>query len=174
MRITVACDVDNPLFGPDGAAFVFGPQKGATPGQVRLLDESLRRLAVRLDKLDSANTPGAGAAGGLGFGMLAFFGATLRSGVDLGSRRGGTCGPHFAVPLCALPGEGRLDSQTCAAKPPRASPDFASPWACRASPSPVRFMPMQRRSMPRGSPPRFRFMMVRFRWIGRCASAATS
>src|SRR6185312_8496867 len=77
MQITVACDVVNPLFGPNGAAVVFGPQKGATPQQVEQLDDSLRRLAERTDKLQAANTPGAGAAGGLGFGMLAWFGATL-------------------------------------------------------------------------------------------------
>src|SRR5688500_8363084 len=84
VRITVACDVINPLFGPDGAAPVFGPQKGATPADVKQLDEMLRGLAIRLGKLDEANTPGAGAAGGLGFGMLAFFpNVTLRGGFEI-------------------------------------------------------------------------------------------
>src|SRR4051812_4208864 len=84
VRITVACDVINPLFGPNGAAPVFGPQKGATPDIVRELDDALRALAHRLGKLVEANTPGAGAAGGLGFGMLAFFpNATLQRGFEI-------------------------------------------------------------------------------------------
>jgi glycerate kinase len=110
VKITVACDVTNPLYGPDGAAQVFGPQKGATPDVVRQLDDMLRELAQRLGKPAEASTPGAGAAGGLGFGMLAFFtNATLRSGVDivldathLGERLAG-------ADLC-ITGEGRLDA----------------------------------------------------------------
>ncbi|HEX5243949.1 MAG TPA: glycerate kinase [Tepidisphaeraceae bacterium] len=117
MQITVACDVVNPLFGPNGAAVVFGPQKGATPPQVKQLDDSLRRLAERTGKLEAANTPGAGAAGGLGFGMLAWFGATLASGVqtiidavDLQSRL-------RQSDLC-ITGEGKLDEQTLHGKTP--------------------------------------------------------
>src|SRR5207302_8330205 len=83
IRITVASDVTNPLFGPNGAAAVFGPQKGATPQQVEELDGLLRRLAERCGKMDVANSPGAGAAGGLGFAMMAFFNATLRPGFDI-------------------------------------------------------------------------------------------
>src|SRR4051794_7463737 len=81
--LTVACDVTNPLYGPNGAAAVFGPQKGATPEVVRWLDDELRALANRLGKTTEANTPGAGAAGGLGFALLAWFGAELRSGVEI-------------------------------------------------------------------------------------------
>ena len=117
MHITVACDVTNPLFGPNGAAVVFGPQKGATPEQVEQLDNSLRRLAERTGKFEAANTPGAGAAGGLGFGMLAWFGATLASGVqtvidavDLQSRL-------RQSDLC-ITGEGKLDEQTLHGKAP--------------------------------------------------------
>ena len=117
VRITVACDVTNPLYGPDGAAHVYGPQKGATPQQVRELDESLRQLARRLGKEAEARTPGAGAAGGLGFGMLAFFGATLRRGVEivteatrLEQRLGG-------ADLC-ITGEGRLDRSSLNGKAP--------------------------------------------------------
>jgi len=117
MQITVACDVVNPLFGRNGAAVVFGPQKGATPQQVKQLDDSLRRLAERTDKLQAASAPGAGAAGGLGFGMLAWFGATLASGVqtvldavDLQSRL-------RQADLC-ITGEGKLDEQTLHGKTP--------------------------------------------------------
>lgn len=117
VRITVACDVRTPLYGPDGAAPVFGPQKGATPEVVRELDDSLRRLAERLGKVAEAQRPGAGAAGGLGFGMLAFFGATLRPGFDivadatrLRERLGG-------ADLC-LTGEGRFDASSLTGKAP--------------------------------------------------------
>src|SRR5439155_17288951 len=101
IKITVACDVTNPLFGPSGAARVFGPQKGAAPQQIEELDFWLRRLAQRCGKMAEANTPGAGAAGGLGFCMLAFFGATLRPGFDvvvvvIHLR------PRFAAPLRAV------------------------------------------------------------------------
>lgn len=135
MRITVACDVTNPLFGPNGAAVVFGPQKGATPRQVQQLDDSLRRLAERTGKLEAAKTPGAGAAGGLGFGMLAWFGATLASGVqtvidavDLQSRL-------RQSDLC-ITGEGKLDEQTLHGKTPlgiaRAAKDAGVPCVALA------------------------------------------
>jgi glycerate kinase len=130
LRIVVACDVTNPLYGPDGAAPVFGPQKGATPEQVRRLDDSLRRLAGRLGKTAEANTPGAGAAGGLGFGMLAYFGATLRSGVDIVldavRLRERLAGPPRAD-LC-LTGEGRLDASSRHGKAP-----VGVARACRAA-----------------------------------------
>lgn len=84
-EITVMCDIDNPLFGPAGAACVFGPQKGADEAQVKLLDEGLRQLdwAVRrsLNRTLSEN-PGSGAAGGMGFGMQAFFNAPLEMGIE--------------------------------------------------------------------------------------------
>lgn len=83
-RITVLCDVTNPLCGPHGAAAVFAPQKGATPQQVAQLDAGLRHLAKlvagALDR-DILAVPGGGAAGGLGAGMVAFFAATLTPGV---------------------------------------------------------------------------------------------
>jgi glycerate kinase len=117
VRITVACDVTNPLYGPNGAAHVFGPQKGATPEQAVQLDNSLRRLAERLDRLKEANTPGAGAAGGLGFGMLAFFGATLRPGVDIVIDAVNLRERLAKADLC-ITGEGRLDAQSLAGKAP--------------------------------------------------------
>lgn len=85
-RITAMCDVDNPLTGPHGAAQVFGPQKGADPAEVVRLDEGLSHLAgvIRRDLgLEVASLPGAGAAGGMGAGLVAFFGAELRPGIDV-------------------------------------------------------------------------------------------
>jgi glycerate 2-kinase len=117
VRITVACDVTNPLFGPDGAAPVFGPQKGATPEQVTDFDRRLRELATHLGKLKEANTPGAGAAGGLGFGMLAFFGATLRPGVDIVLGAVNLRQRLAGADLC-ITGEGRIDAQSLGGKAP--------------------------------------------------------
>jgi glycerate kinase len=111
VKITVACDVTNPLFGPNGAARIFGPQKGASPQDVATLDTSLQHLAERLGKLSEANTPGAGAAGGLGFGMLAYFGATLRSGIDIVLDATQFDERLRGVDL-VLTGEGRMDAQT--------------------------------------------------------------
>lgn len=82
--LSVLCDVTNPLCGPQGAARVFGPQKGATPWQVEMLEAGLENLAgVIEDQLgvDVKNIPGGGAAGGFGAGALAFFGGSLQSGV---------------------------------------------------------------------------------------------
>jgi glycerate kinase len=81
--ITVACDVTNPLAGPTGASHVFAPQKGATPKQVQWLDAQLAALAARCHKEEEAQSPGAGAAGGLGWAMLSFFNATLTPGAQL-------------------------------------------------------------------------------------------
>jgi len=117
VRITVACDVANPLYGPNGAAAVFGPQKGARPQQVRWLDSALRRLAERTGKMTEANTPGAGAAGGLGFGMLAFFGAALRPGAQIVIEATRLRQRLTGVDLC-ITGEGRLDAQSLHGKTP--------------------------------------------------------
>lgn len=79
------CDVNNPLFGKSGAAYVFGPQKGANDETVRLLDKGLEHLSdqlVRHLNLDVAQIPGAGAAGGLGAGIIAFLNGTLESGIE--------------------------------------------------------------------------------------------
>ena len=79
------CDIDTPLHGEKGAAYIFGPQKGATPAIVQELDEGLRHLDQVLQRdlgLSLAEAKGAGAAGGMGFGMLAFFGAALQMGID--------------------------------------------------------------------------------------------
>ena len=117
VKITVACDVTNPLFGPSGAARVFGPQKGATPAQVRQLDDSMRALAQRLGRTSQATNPGAGAAGGLGFGMLAFFNATLKPGVDIVIEATGLRQRLAGADLC-ITGEGKLDAQSLSGKTP--------------------------------------------------------
>jgi glycerate 2-kinase len=109
--IQVACDVTNPLCGPQGAAFVYGPQKGATPEQIRQLDAALLELARRNEKLPQANLPGAGAAGGLGFGMVAFFGATLRSGIEIVMDSVNFSERLARADLC-ITGEGRFDAQS--------------------------------------------------------------
>ncbi|HCM87855.1 MULTISPECIES: glycerate kinase family protein [Enterococcus] len=85
-EIIIASDVTNPLTGPTGASVVFGPQKGATPAMVNELDSNLVHYAEVIKKdltIDVKNQPGAGAAGGLGAGLLVFTGASLRSGVEL-------------------------------------------------------------------------------------------
>ncbi|MDN6691737.1 MAG: glycerate kinase, partial [Enterococcus sp.] len=86
IEIIIASDVTNPLTGPDGASVVFGPQKGATPEMVKVLDDNLAHYAAVIKKefaIDIEAKPGAGAAGGLGAGLLVFAGAKMRSGVDL-------------------------------------------------------------------------------------------
>lgn len=117
VRITVACDVSNPLFGLNGAARVYGPQKGASPQQVIQLDDSLRQLAERTGKLAEARKPGAGAAGGLGFAMLAWFGATLRSGVEIVIDATKLRQRLAGAELC-ITGEGRLDASSLHGKAP--------------------------------------------------------
>ena len=84
--VQVACDVNNPLCGPNGASAVFGPQKGADPKMVQELDSALARYATVLKRdvgVTVSEKPGAGAAGGLGAGLMAFAQATLRSGADI-------------------------------------------------------------------------------------------
>ncbi len=86
IEIVAMCDIDNPLYGESGAAFVFGPQKGADEAMVRTLDKALQHLSnVVMDSLevDIATLPGAGAAGGMGGGMVAFFDASLEMGIEV-------------------------------------------------------------------------------------------
>lgn len=115
VEIVVACDVTNPLFGPNGAAHVFGPQKGATPQVVEQLDAALEQLATRTGKVQEANTPGAGAAGGLGFGLLAFFGARLERGTDIVIEATRLRERLRGADLC-ITGEGKIDAQSLAGK----------------------------------------------------------
>jgi glycerate kinase len=114
-EILVACDVDNPLAGPRGAARVFGPQKGATPEQVERLDRALGALGERVGDGSLSNTPGAGAAGGLGFGLMAFLGATLRPGLGLVAEAVGLAARLRGADL-VVTGEGRLDASSMGGK----------------------------------------------------------
>ncbi|WP_264843281.1 glycerate kinase [Caldinitratiruptor microaerophilus] len=120
VRIRVACDVDNPLTGPRGASAVYGPQKGATPEMIAELDAALGRwgeiLARDLGR-EVSGVPGAGAAGGLGAGLLAVAGARLERGIDLvmdtvGFER------RLEDAWLVLTGEGRTDAQTLHGKVP--------------------------------------------------------
>jgi glycerate kinase len=113
VTIEVACDVTAPLFGPEGAAYVYGPQKGATPEQVRELDEGLRTLAGLKPGFDAV--PGAGAAGGAGFGAMAFLNARLRSGIDLVMELT-RFDEHLDGVDLVITGEGKLDAQTLQGK----------------------------------------------------------
>jgi len=120
VRIEAVCDVDNPLCGPTGAAFVYGPQKGATPEQVKILDAGLANLADVIERdldLDVRDLPGSGAAGGLGAGLKAFLGAELRRGVDLVLELVDLDGKLDGVGL-VLTGEGQIDFQTAYGKAP--------------------------------------------------------
>ena len=140
----VACDVDSPLYGPDGAAYVFAPQKGADPEMVRALDDGLRHFAevtamymnssengssANLDKKDGcllfngnviqdmSSMPGAGAAGGLGYAFVTFLGARLKSGVDMVLDAVGFDKMIEGADL-VITGEGRIDAQTFTGKTP--------------------------------------------------------
>ena len=133
----VACDVDSPLYGPDGAAYVFAPQKGADPDMVKALDDGLRHyadvVASYTGKIpmhggpsctgetsimkDAASMPGAGAAGGLGYAFVAFFGARLQRGVDMVLDAVGFDSIIEGADL-VITGEGRIDAQTLTGKTP--------------------------------------------------------
>lgn len=117
VSIEVACDVDNPLLGPRGASAVFGPQKGAGSEQVARLDEVLATWARVSGHPDLAQRAGAGAAGGLGFALMALLGARLVPGVELVARTVGLEGLIAGADL-VLTGEGSVDAQTLAGKTP--------------------------------------------------------
>lgn len=112
--VQVATDVTNPLTGPDGASAVYGPQKGATPDLVKKLDRALAQLAavVRRDlQVEIETIPGAGAAGGLGAGLIAFTGARLRPGAEM-VMEALRLDERLKGAGLVLTGEGRIDSQT--------------------------------------------------------------
>jgi glycerate kinase len=113
-EVDVACDVTNPLTGPNGASAVYGPQKGATPEMVGELDAALKRFAevIRRDLgVDVEQLPGAGAAGGLGAGLVAFTGARLRPGAEM-VMEALRLDERLVGAQLVITGEGRLDSQT--------------------------------------------------------------
>ncbi len=116
----VACDVDNPLTGPGGASYVYGPQKGASPAAVEALDRALKNYARVIKEnlgVEVDNVPGAGAAGGLGAGLIAFLQAKLIPGIDLILE---ALEIERHLPDCALliTGEGKLDAQSASGKAP--------------------------------------------------------
>ncbi len=117
-KITIACDVTNPLFGAQGAAYVYGPQKGATSAQVEVLDKGLRnlaRVATATLGTDVSDAPGAGAAGGTGAGALWFLNATLEAGADIVFRQT-RLEDHIRRTDLVITGEGKMDRQTLSGK----------------------------------------------------------
>jgi glycerate 2-kinase len=119
-RIIAAVDVRNPLLGPRGATRTFGAQKGGTPAQLEVLENGLKQLAAIVTRdlgCDFRDVPGAGAAGGLGFGLLSFCGATMKSGFDVVAE---FIGLRAAIEKAdiVITGEGRLDEQTLEGKAP--------------------------------------------------------
>ncbi|MGI6224849.1 MAG: glycerate kinase [Peptococcales bacterium] len=116
----VACDVDNPLCGPKGASYVFGPQKGATSEMIQLLDSNLLHFAKVIHRdvgVSVQNEPGAGAAGGLGAGLMAFCQARLQRGIDLIIEATKLEGQIKGADL-VITGEGQMDFQTAHGKTP--------------------------------------------------------
>ncbi|MFT3847143.1 MAG: glycerate kinase [Propionivibrio sp.] len=135
-EIVVACDVDNPLCGPRGASVVFGPQKGATPDDVVLLDRALANYAACASVAtgrEVASLPGAGAAGGLGAGFLFFTSACLKPGVEIVLEAVGFADLVRTADL-VITGEGRTDRQTAFGKAPvgvaRVAKAFGVPVFC--------------------------------------------
>ncbi|WP_085717583.1 glycerate kinase [Pseudomonas sp. B28(2017)] len=120
VRFDIAADVDNPLCGPHGASAIFGPQKGASPEQVELLDHALGHFADHcanaLNK-DVRDEPGSGAAGGLGFAAKAFLGAQFKAGVEVVAELVGLAAAIKDADL-VITGEGRFDAQTLRGKTP--------------------------------------------------------
>ena len=120
VEIEVACDVDNPLYGPQGAAFVYAPQKGANEEMVQKLDKNLRHFSEIIEKeldKDVQSIPGSGAAGGLGAGLVAFLGAELRSGIKIVLEVNKVKEKMSGVDL-VFTGEGQVDEQSINGKTP--------------------------------------------------------
>ena len=119
-KIIAAVDVRNPLLGTNGATQVFGPQKGATKDKIDILERALTRLADVVAKefgFDYRNEPGAGAAGGLGFGLMSFCDAMIRPGFDVVAEAVGLEAKIKDADI-VITGEGRLDRQTLEGKTP--------------------------------------------------------
>ncbi len=137
-RFVAATDVRNPLCGPEGASVVYAPQKGADPAAVAELDRALRTFAgvVKRDLgVDVLDVPGAGSAGGLGAGVIAFLGASIRPGAEVVGEAARLDERVRAADL-VITGEGRLDGQTAFGKTPayvaRLAREAGRPVACLA------------------------------------------
>lgn len=118
VRITIACDVQNPLLGPSGATRVYGRQKGATPEMIEILEKNMKHFARVLQKefgVNFADMPGAGAAGGLGAGLMAFCNARITSGFGLISQLTGL-EEHITKASIVYTAEGKIDPQTLLGK----------------------------------------------------------
>jgi glycerate 2-kinase len=111
LDITVAVDVANPLLGPKGCSRIYGPQKGLQPQDFAWAEKCLDRMASVLRAAECAKTRGAGAAGGLGFGLMAFAGAKLKPGFEIFAQ-GAKLEKRIAAADLIITGEGRLDRQT--------------------------------------------------------------
>ncbi|HEV3231971.1 MAG TPA: glycerate kinase, partial [Candidatus Dormibacteraeota bacterium] len=134
LDVVAVTDVDNPLLGERGAARVYGPQKGASPEQVEVLEQGLTRLAevaARDLGLDGGALPGAGAAGGLGFGLHAFLGARLEPGAAAVAEAVGLPA-RLAGAGMLVTGEGRLDAQSGMGKAPAVAGRLARAAGVRA------------------------------------------
>ncbi|MFZ0577055.1 MAG: glycerate kinase, partial [Psychrobacillus psychrotolerans] len=119
-HFVIACDVDNPFIGPNGATAIFGPQKGVTPEQVESIDKNLANLANKIESLTGIalhDRPGAGAAGGLGGAFLAFFPVTLKPGIEVVLE---AVNFHQQIEHAdfIITGEGKSDLQTLSGKAP--------------------------------------------------------
>ncbi|MEE5131538.1 glycerate kinase [Pseudomonas alliivorans] len=120
VRVEIAADVDNPLCGPNGASHIFGPQKGASPDQVLALDAALAHFAdhsARTLGHDLRDSPGSGAAGGMGFAAKAYLNASFRAGVEVVADLTGLEQALRDADL-VITGEGRFDAQTLRGKTP--------------------------------------------------------
>lgn len=120
VRLEVAADVDNPLCGSNGASAIFGPQKGASPEQVALLDQALGHFADHCAQVlgrDVRDFPGCGAAGGMGFAAKAFLDAQFRPGIEVVAELAGLEAAVQGADL-VITGEGRFDAQTLRGKTP--------------------------------------------------------
>lgn len=120
VEVIAACDVINPLVGPEGASAVYGPQKGATPDMIVELDQALQNYARVIQKdfgVAIVDLPGAGAAGGLGAGLMVFTGAGLRRGIEIVIETVGLKAKLAGADL-VITGEGRIDGQTINGKTP--------------------------------------------------------
>ena len=120
VEFVAACDVDNPLTGPNGASAIFGPQKGATPEMVQQLDAALKQYATVIERdlgVSVEHQPGSGAAGGMGAGLLAFMKADLQPGIDIVMKAVELEDKMDGARL-VITGEGRIDGQTAQGKTP--------------------------------------------------------